>query len=116
MRTKYVCEILNDNLHPIFQITPQGKIETHLLHFHKFFVSLILLDDAQNPILAKSASQAWTKILERINDKRNEKSKRTSVSGPEYFGFGIDIVAELIAKMPGAEGCTKFKSIFHPLS
>jgi SNF2 family DNA or RNA helicase len=90
VRTKYTCEILNDNYHPIFQITPQ--------------------DDAKNPILAKSASQAWTKILERINDKRNEKSKRTSVSGPEYFGFGIDIVAELISKMPGAEGCTKFKT------
>lgn len=91
VRTRYTCEILQANKQPLFRITPA--------------------DDAANPVVAKSASQAWTKILERINEKKHakEKAKRTSVSGPEYFGFGIDVVAELIAKLPNAEMCTKYK-------
>jgi hypothetical protein len=69
VRTKYVCEILRDVKHPLFKITPS--------------------DDLNNPVIAKSASQAWTKILERINDKRkvNDKAKRTSVSGPGIFSM-----------------------------
>jgi hypothetical protein len=55
---------LNANNQPLFRIIPG--------------------DDQNNPVLAKSASQAWSKILERINEKKNakDKGKRTSVSGP----------------------------------
>lgn len=45
----------------------------------------------------------WSKIVERINAKRTtaNQTNRTAVSGPDFFGFGITEVAELIAKLPG---------------
>jgi hypothetical protein len=27
----------------------------------------------------------------------------------EYFGYGLDIVADLITKLPNADSCTKYK-------
>jgi len=47
-------------------------------------------------------------MLERINTKRTSDTKRSSVSGPEYFGFGLHQVAELISKLPGADKCLRF--------
>ena len=45
----------------------------------------------------------------RINERKPEQAKRTSVSGPEYFGFGFPAIADLIAKLPNAEKCNKYK-------
>eukprot|EP01125_Pyxidicula_operculata_P004888 TRINITY_DN1811_c0_g3_i2.p1 TRINITY_DN1811_c0_g3~~TRINITY_DN1811_c0_g3_i2.p1 ORF type:complete len:1367 (+),score=527.34 TRINITY_DN1811_c0_g3_i2:253-4101(+) len=87
-RCTYTCEILDGGDKPIFKITPS--------------------DDVANAVSANSSSSAWKQIIDRINSKRNDDSKRTSVSGPEYFGFGLPQIIELISQLPGAEKCTRF--------
>uniref|UniRef100_A0A6B2KW73 Uncharacterized protein n=1 Tax=Arcella intermedia TaxID=1963864 RepID=A0A6B2KW73_9EUKA len=86
-RTQYICEIL-DGDRPIFKVTDP--------------------DDPVNTVTATSSSSAWKQILDRINSKRPDEQKRTSVSGPDYFGFGIPQIAELIAQLPGAQNCTRY--------
>jgi hypothetical protein len=88
-RCMYTCEIIDGGDKPIFKVTPA--------------------DDPETPSEASSASQAWKQILMRINERKPEQAKRTSVSGPEYFGFGFPAIADLIAKLPNAEKCTKYK-------
>jgi len=89
-RCDYICEILDGGPKPIFRVKPS--------------------DDMENPAQANSASQAWKIILGRINNlKTTEAPKRTSVSGPEYFGFGFPIIAELILKLPNADRCNKYR-------
>lgn len=88
-RCMYTCEIVDGGDKPIFRVTPA--------------------DDPETPSEASSASQAWKQILMRINERKPEQAKRTSVSGPEYFGFGFPAIADLIAKLPNAEKCTKYK-------
>jgi len=88
-RCMYTCEIVDGGDKPIFKVTPA--------------------DDPETPSEASSASQAWKQILMRINERKPEQAKRTSVSGPEYFGFGFPAIADLISKLPNADKCTKYK-------
>jgi len=87
-RCSYVCEIQDGGDRPIFVVTDP--------------------DDSENLVKANSASSAWKQILERINTKKTSDTKRSSVSGPEYFGFGLHQVAELISKLPGSEKCVRY--------
>jgi len=89
-RCTYICEILDGGDRPLFEVMDP--------------------DDSENSVKASSASSAWKQILERINTKKTSDTKRSSVSGPEYFGFGLHQVAELISKLPGAEKCTRYSS------
>lgn len=93
-RCKYVCEIVDDGERPLFVVTPE--------------------DDPENPSKAHSASQAWKNILDRVNKLKADNNKRSSVSGPEYFGFGIREVAELIQELEGADKCVNFNGMDAP--
>lgn len=61
-RVTYANEILEEGEHPMFKVTPS--------------------DDVDRPVIAASASSAWKTILDRVNDRRQEGSKKTSISGP----------------------------------
>jgi len=61
-RAVYTSEIVDAGDHPIFKVTPS--------------------DDPDNPTTATSASSAWKAILDRIYERRQEGSKKTSISGP----------------------------------
>lgn len=79
----YCNEIIDGGDHPIFRVTPS--------------------DDPTKAVDANSASSAWKTILDRIQDLRQEGSKRTSISGPEFFGFSHPMIMELLESLPGAE-------------
>lgn len=64
---------------PLFKVTPE--------------------DDEDSAIIEKSATAAWSAVIAKVNDLKTEatgKRQFTSVSGPEYFGFGISAIAKLI--------------------
>eukprot|EP01125_Pyxidicula_operculata_P016654 TRINITY_DN576_c0_g2_i1.p1 TRINITY_DN576_c0_g2~~TRINITY_DN576_c0_g2_i1.p1 ORF type:complete len:2102 (+),score=699.65 TRINITY_DN576_c0_g2_i1:116-6421(+) len=86
-RCVYICEILNQDNSPKFKITPE--------------------DDPENFVVSDSAASSWKVIMERINSKKQEK-RTTSISGPEYYGFGISEVKDLISQLPDANLCVKF--------
>lgn len=96
-RTRYICEILEnaDASAPLFRVTAE--------------------DDATLVCEASSPSQAWKLVLERVNKVKTDANKRASVSGPEYFGYGHPKIAELIAKLPGAEACARYHAAQVPL-
>uniref|UniRef100_A0A6B2L1L2 FYR N-terminal domain-containing protein n=1 Tax=Arcella intermedia TaxID=1963864 RepID=A0A6B2L1L2_9EUKA len=87
-RCEYICEIQDVDDKPVFVVTDP--------------------DDLQNSVHANSASSAWKQILDRINLKKSAEVKRNSVSGPEYFGFGVPLIADLISKLPNADQCARF--------
>lgn len=89
-RTKYLCTINSspDMKAPIFRVVAE--------------------DDPSIVAEAANASQAWKIILNHINKSRSQMSKRSNVSGPEFFGFGHHKIAQLIASLPNAEKCTKY--------
>jgi len=88
-KCKYHCEILEMNNKPFFKVIPE--------------------DDPDNPVMGYSASKAWKQILDRVNSAKKDEAKRSSVSGPEYFGYGNRVVADVISKLPGADRCLKYK-------
>lgn len=96
-RTRYICEILEnaDATAPLFRVTAEDNPE--------------LVCEASSP------SQAWKLVLERVNQVKTDANKRASVSGPEYFGYGHIKIAELIAKLPGAEACARYHAAQVPL-
>lgn len=96
-RTRYICEILEnaDGTGPLFRVTAE--------------------DDPTLVCEASSPSQAWKLVLERVNKIKSDANKRASVSGPEYFGYGHPKIAELIAKLPGAEACARYHAAQVPL-
>lgn len=96
-RTRYTCEILAspDGTAPLFRVSAE--------------------DDPTMVCEASSPSSAWKLVLERVNKIRTDANKRASVSGPEYFGYGHPKVAELIAKLPGAEACARYHAAQVPV-
>jgi hypothetical protein len=90
-RCNYLSVIKDDGGKPLFEVIPE--------------------DDPDNPASSNSASNAWKQILERVNKIRNEPNKRTSVSGPEYFGFGVREVMNMITCLPGAENCVAYVGV-----
>ena len=95
-RTHYKCEILaSPEGTPLFRVSAE--------------------DDPSVVCEASSASQAWKLVLDRVNKVKIDSSKRSSVSGPEYFGFGNPKIAELIAKLPGADACIRYHAAQAPI-
>jgi len=87
-KVQYTSEIVSRGNYPMFQVTTS--------------------EDPNNHFLAKTASEAWAKVVEKVNEKRTNKIIR-KISGPEYFGYGFETIANLISKLPGADVCTKYK-------
>ncbi|KAI8814917.1 F/Y-rich N-terminus-domain-containing protein [Cladochytrium replicatum] len=84
---KYTCTILDAGDGPRFQITP---------------------DDAPDkPIVASSATGAWTVVIKAANTVRN-RDHSNSASGPDYFGFAAPTISMLIQNLPNAEKCRNY--------
>ncbi|EPT05068.1 hypothetical protein FOMPIDRAFT_68957, partial [Fomitopsis schrenkii] len=77
----YHCKILDGGDGPKFQIIPQ--------------------DDSTHPIVAGTATGAWSSIVREANRIRNRQHSN-SVSGPDFFGLGQNTIKHLIQELPNA--------------
>lgn len=63
----------------------------------------IVGSDAPNrPIIAGTATGAWSSIVKQANAIRNRQHSN-SVSGPDFFGLGQNTIKHLIQELPGAD-------------
>ncbi|KAI8384397.1 F/Y-rich N-terminus-domain-containing protein, partial [Radiomyces spectabilis] len=63
---------------------------------------VVAADMPDSPIIANSATGAWTVVVRRSNEIRNREHSN-SASGPDYYGFKHPTIAKLIQDLPGAE-------------
>ncbi|CEP14767.1 hypothetical protein [Parasitella parasitica] len=59
-------------------------------------------DMPHEPIVANSATGAWTVVVRRSNEIRHREHSN-SASGPDYYGFKHPTIAKLIQDLPGAK-------------
>ena len=59
-------------------------------------------DMPNQPIIANSATGAWTVVVRRSNEIRHREHSN-SASGPDYYGFKHPTIAKLIQDLPGSE-------------
>ncbi|KAG1152092.1 hypothetical protein G6F37_001724 [Rhizopus arrhizus] len=59
-------------------------------------------DMPDEPIIANSATGAWTVVVRRSNEIR-QREHSNSASGPDYYGFKHPTIAKLIQDLPGAK-------------
>ena len=59
-------------------------------------------DVANRPIIAGTATGAWSNIVKQANAIRNRQHSN-SVSGPDFFGFEQNTIKHLIQELPGAD-------------
>lgn len=78
----YHCTILDGGDGPKFQIIPS--------------------DNSSQPIIAGTATGAWSSIVKQANLIRNRQHSN-SVSGPDFFGLGQNTIKHLIQELEGAE-------------
>ncbi|TRM60637.1 hypothetical protein BD626DRAFT_549614 [Schizophyllum amplum] len=77
----YHCTILDGGDGPKFQVIPA--------------------DRPTNPIIAGTATGAWSGIIKQANAIRNRQHSN-SVSGPDFFGLGQNTIKHLIQELPNA--------------
>ncbi|KAJ3729294.1 F/Y rich C-terminus-domain-containing protein [Lentinula raphanica] len=82
----YNCTILDGGDGPKFQIIPS--------------------DEPDKPIIASTATGAWSSIVRKANEIRSRQHSN-SVSGPDFFGLGQNTIRHLIQQLPGAERLAK---------
>ncbi|KAG2226682.1 hypothetical protein INT45_001029 [Circinella minor] len=63
---------------------------------------VIAADQPDEPIIANSATGAWTVVVRRSNEIR-QREHSNSASGPDYYGFKHPTIAKLIQDLPGTE-------------
>lgn len=72
-------------------------------------------DDPSIFFEGRAPTKPWLEILKVINDKKGmvgqQKFKKVTVSGPEYFGLASPIVQSLIQKMKGADICINYGKV-----
>ena len=78
----YHCTILDGGDGPKFQI--------------------IASDDPDRPVIAGTATGAWSAIVRAANYIRNRQHSN-SVSGPDFFGLGQNTIKHLIQELPDAD-------------
>lgn len=62
----------------------------------------IIAQDSPTPIVAGTATGAWSGIVRKANEIR-KRQHSNSVSGPDYFGLGQNTIKHLIQELPGAD-------------
>ncbi|KAJ2779174.1 hypothetical protein H4R18_004153 [Coemansia javaensis] len=60
-----------------------------------------------SPVVAPTATGAWTAVLRRVNQIRYREHSN-SASGPDYFGFSHPTIAKMIQDLPGASMCRSY--------
>ncbi|KAI9229069.1 MAG: F/Y rich C-terminus-domain-containing protein, partial [Piptocephalis tieghemiana] len=64
-------------------------------------------DIPDQPIIAQTATGAWTAAVRRANELR-QREHSNSASGPDYFGFSNSLIAKIIQELPNAEKCLNY--------
>ncbi|KAG0288563.1 hypothetical protein BGZ96_007701 [Linnemannia gamsii] len=85
--TTYTCSVIDDGEAPKFQIDAE--------------------DQPGKPIIAGTATGAWTHIVKAANAIR-KRDHSNSASGPDYFGFSNATIAKMIQDLPDAEKCSTY--------
>ncbi|CEP09409.1 hypothetical protein [Parasitella parasitica] len=62
---------------------------------------IIAADQPNDPIIANSATGAWTVVVRKTNEIR-QRDHSNSASGPDYYGFKHPTIAKMIQDLPGA--------------
>ena len=88
-RCEYLCEILDGGSGPLFRVTS--------------------MEDKDHPITNNASSGAWIEIYTKINEITGMRKGKVTVSGPDRFGLSEVAVTQLLASLPDAEKCAKFK-------
>ncbi|KAJ3483701.1 hypothetical protein NLJ89_g12039 [Agrocybe chaxingu] len=78
----YHCTILDGGDGPKFQIIPA--------------------DRPDKPVIAGTATGAWSNIVKQANAIRNRQHSN-SVSGPDFFGLGQNTIKHLIQELPNTD-------------
>lgn len=68
---------------------------------------VIAADMPHEPIVANSATGAWTVVVRRSNEIRHREHSN-SASGPDYYGFKHPTIAKLIQDLPGAKNLKQY--------
>jgi hypothetical protein len=63
---------------------------------------IVANDMADKPIIAGTATGAWSVVVRAANHVRNRQHSN-SVSGPDFFGLGQNTIKHLIQELPGAD-------------
>lgn len=71
----------------------------------KFHV--VAADMPDEPIIANSATGAWTVVVRKSNEIRH-RDHSNSASGPDYYGFKHPTIANLIQDLPGARDLKQY--------
>ncbi|KAG0208333.1 hypothetical protein B0O80DRAFT_18142 [Mortierella sp. GBAus27b] len=85
--TTYTCSVIEDGEAPKFQIDAE--------------------DQPGKPIIAGTATGAWTHIVKTANSIR-KRDHSNSASGPDYFGFSNATIAKMIQDLPNAGKCKSY--------
>ena len=88
-RCDYICEILDGGSGPLYKVTCE--------------------DDMDNPIIKDASSGAWIEICRRINELQGTNRKNVTVSGPDRYGLAEPAVTQMMASLPNASMCSKFR-------
>ncbi|KAJ2786777.1 hypothetical protein GGI15_001232 [Coemansia interrupta] len=64
-------------------------------------------DTPESPIVAPTATGAWTTVLRAVN-KIRQREHSNSASGPDYFGFSHPTIAKMIQDLPGTDKCRMY--------
>ncbi|CAM0138522.1 unnamed protein product [Umbelopsis sp. WA50703] len=64
-------------------------------------------DCPSEPIIANSATGAWTAMVKRANEVRGIL-RTNSASGPDYYGLGHATIASLVQELEGADKCQDY--------
>ncbi|KAJ1721827.1 hypothetical protein LPJ53_003684, partial [Coemansia erecta] len=64
-------------------------------------------DMSESPIVAPTATGAWTTVLRAVN-KIRQREHSNSASGPDYFGFSHPTIAKMIQDLPGTDRCRTY--------
>ncbi|KAI8600368.1 F/Y-rich N-terminus-domain-containing protein [Dissophora ornata] len=86
-QTTYTCSVIDDGEAPKFQIDAE--------------------DQPGKPIIAGTATGAWTHIVKAANLIR-KRDHSNSASGPDYFGFSNATIAKMIQDLPNADKCKSY--------
>lgn len=68
---------------------------------------VLAADQPNDPIVANSATGAWTVVVKKSNEIR-QREHSNSASGPDYYGFKHPTIAKMIQDLPGANQLTNY--------
>ncbi|KAI9483488.1 MAG: F/Y-rich N-terminus-domain-containing protein [Benjaminiella poitrasii] len=68
---------------------------------------VVAADQPDHPIVANSATGAWTVVVRKSNEIRHREHSN-SASGPDYYGFKHPTIAKMIQDLPGTRNLRNY--------